>query len=369
MIKKTYVNIDVVTAARQRIKNVFSTNNKVQLSISGGKDSICLSNLVFKLCQSGEVDKSKLVIDFIDEEAIYPCVERVVKNMRLQWLSIGVEFRWWCIEVKHFNCFNMLTQDENFICWDRYKKDVWIRPMPSFAIKHHPMLNERVDSYQMFLPRLNADRCSMIGVRASESIQRTNSLASQKKTKKFAYPIYDWTDTDVWRYIRDNNLEIPDAYMYMYQVGTPKNAMRISQFFSVDTARSLVKMCEFYPDLFNKICKREPNAYMAMLYFDTELFRRQKQTKSSKKQTDDTDYKYKVLELLSNKDYFTTKSQISNKKRVQRFILLYGPVIGKKEWKAIYNALVGGDPKCRAMRAIQSNVFRNLSKEADKNGR
>ena len=108
---------------------------------------------------------------------------------------------------------------------------------------------------------------------------------------------------------------------------------------------------------------------MAMLYFDTELFRRQKQTKSSKKQTDDTDYKYKVLELLSNKDYFTTKSQISNKKRVQRFILLYGPVIGKKEWKAIYNALVGGDPKCRAMRAIQSNVFRNLSKEADKNGR
>ena len=58
--------------AKRRIINLFNSANKIEMSISGGKDSICLSDLVFKLCQSGEIDKNKLVIDFIDEEAIYP---------------------------------------------------------------------------------------------------------------------------------------------------------------------------------------------------------------------------------------------------------------------------------------------------------
>ena len=31
-----------------------------------------------------------------------------------------------CLEVKHYNCFNELSNDETFICWDRYKKDVCI---------------------------------------------------------------------------------------------------------------------------------------------------------------------------------------------------------------------------------------------------
>ena len=103
MIKKIYSDIDVVSMARTRIKNVFESAPRVELSISGGKDSICLNNLVFEMCKSGEIDKSKLVVDFIDEEAIYPCIERIVKNIRLQWMSIGVEFRWWCIQVKHNN--------------------------------------------------------------------------------------------------------------------------------------------------------------------------------------------------------------------------------------------------------------------------
>ena len=65
MIKKYYADIDVVTAARQRIINIFNTAPKVTLAISGGKYSIVLSDIIFKLCQSGEIDKSKLVIDFI----------------------------------------------------------------------------------------------------------------------------------------------------------------------------------------------------------------------------------------------------------------------------------------------------------------
>lgn len=219
--------------AKIRIKNIFKTASRIELSVSGGKDSICLNDLIFKMCQSGEIDKSKLIVDFIDEEAIYPCIEKQVKSMKLQWLSIGVPFNWWCIQVKHYNCFNQLTNDESFICWDETKKDVWM-------------------------------------------------------------------------YIRDNNLEFPDAYKFMYQVGVPINRLRISQFFSIDTVRSLTQMCEFYPKLFDKICKREPNAYLAMLYYDTELFRRQKKNKQAKKD-EEVDYKNKFFEMLKEEWRFDNK--------------------------------------------------------------
>lgn len=348
--------------ARTRIKNTFETANSVKLHLSGGKDSICLNDLVFKMCQSGEIDKSKLMVDFIDEEAIYPCVENIVKKMRMQWLSIGVEFVWWCIQVKHFNCFNQLTSDESFICWDETKKDVWIRKRPPWAITSHPLLRERVDTYQDFLHRLCKNDVVLTGVRAAESIQRTQYLAKVKRQGKM-YPIYDWSDADVWNYILHNNLEFPAAYEYMYRVGVPLSRLRISQFFSIDTASSLVQMCEFYPELFDKICKREPNAYMAMLYFDTEFFRRKKE---KKKEADTTDYKMEVFKVLKEDWRFETKSAAKLKKSAERLILMHAAVMKPKNWKRLYTCLIGGDPKGRTMRAIYTDIFSEFNKEDKK---
>lgn len=352
MIKKAYTDVDVVTMARRRIKNLFSNGLPISLSISGGKDSICLNDLVFKMCQTGEIDKSLLTVDFVDEEAIYPCVEKCVLNMRRQWLSIGVPFNWWCIECRHFNCFNALTEDESFICWDRFKRDVWVREMPWFAITNHPQFKPRKDTYQSFMTRINKGKLVMIGVRVAESIQRMENVAKTKEVYQNTYPIYDWQDSDVWKYIADNALEYPIAYEHMYRTGASMGQMRISQFFSVDTAKSLVKMCEFYPDLFNRICKREPNAYMAMLYFDTELYRRKKRDKK-----DDTDYKAKVFELFNQPERFTTQTQRKNFRDYKRFVMLHSQRIDNKSYKTIYQALIGGDPKHRTYRSLFTQVF------------
>lgn len=356
MIKKVYTDVDVVTMARQRIKNLFSNGLPLSLSVSGGKDSICLNHLIFQMCQSGEVDKSLLTVDFIDEEAIYPCVEKIVLNMRRQWQSIGVTFNWWCIECKHFNCFNALTNDESFICWDRFKRDVWVRPMPKFAITDHPLFKPRKDTYQAFLERVNKGKMSIVGVRVAESIQRMENVARTTQLHTKVYPIYDWQDSDVWKYIADNGLEFPVAYEHMYRTGVSIGRMRISQFFSIDTAGSLVNMCEFYPDLFNKICRREPNAYMAMLYFDTELYRRKKARK------DDTDYKSKVFELLQQPERFDSPSQQRNYAMLKRFVLLHNSFMDNKNYKTVYQALIGGDPKRRTLRSLYTQVFRGIKK-------
>lgn len=352
MIKKIYTDVDVVTMARQRIKNLFSNGVPIVMSVSGGKDSICMNHLVFQMCQSGEVDKSLLTVNFIDEEAIYPCVEKVVLNMRRQWMSIGVPFNWWCIECKHFNCFNALTNDESFVCWDRFKRDVWVRQMPKFAITNHPLFKPRKDTYQSFMERLNKNKLTIIGVRVAESRMRVEAIARTKELRENAYPIYDWQDADVWKYIADHALEYPIAYEHMYRCGVPMNRMRISQFFSIDTAGSLVKMCEFYPDLFNRICKREPNAYMAMLYFDTELYRRKKTVK------DTTDYKVKVFELFDQPERFNTPMQRTNYRMLKRFVMLHTAFLDNKIYKVIYQSLIAGDPKKRTMRSIYTMAFK-----------
>ena len=177
-VKRVRSNLDVVTAARQRIKNVFANGVPVYMSFSGGKDSIVLADLVYKLIQAGEIDSAQLTVLFIDEEAIFDCIEETTKTWRKKFLLAGAKFQWWCIEVKHFSCLNELSSDETFVCWDHLKRDLWVRQPPPFAIRNHPLLNPRVDNYQSFLPRVTRDGIMLTGVRAAESVQRLQYMAA-----------------------------------------------------------------------------------------------------------------------------------------------------------------------------------------------
>ena len=149
--------------------------------------------------------------------------------------------------------------------------------------------------------------------------------------------------------------------MYMYQVGVPANKMRISQFFSIDTIGSLVKMCEFYPNLYDKICKREPNAYMAMLYFDTELFRRQKKSTQAKSD-EEIDYKAKFYEMMKEDWRFESKSMQMVKKQIDRLLLKYGQFIEQKDYKQFNQVIIAGDPKRRTLRSLEINLYSKVSR-------
>ena len=235
------LNVDVVTAARTRIKNIFSNGCKVYMSFSGGKDSIVLAHLVYTLIQEGEINPTLLTVQFIDEEGMYDDVIKIVQDWRKRFILVGAKFEWYCVEVKHFNCFNMLTEEETFVCWDRYREKDWIRRPPAFAIRNHPLLDARIDSYQTFLPRITKDGFNMIGIRASESVQRLINFADRNLNsldgKRGVYPIYDWKDKDVWLYLYQHHVDFPESYIQMWQVGVPRNQLRISQFFSIDTAK------------------------------------------------------------------------------------------------------------------------------------
>lgn len=375
-VKRCYASIDVVKASEIRIKNIFGNGLPVFMSFSGGKDSLCLANITLELIQRGEINPDQLTVQFIDEEAIFPCIEKTVKDWRRKFLMAGAHFDWYCMEYRHFNCFNQLENDESFICWDKTKADCWIRKPPPFAIRNHPKLRERVDTYQMFLDKACASGIVIVGVRVAESLQRLQNFAriNHKNAKTKLYPIYDWKDSDVWLYLREHSIDIPEIYLYMWQAGANRRQMRVSQFFSVDTARSLVKMNEYYPDLLDSIIRREPNAYLAALYWDTEMFGRSSAArKQSEKGIEEKDYRAELNKMFGNMDfYFDTTHKMKVAKSYRNFYRTTGDIISDSDVKKLYESLIAGDPKLRNLRAIYQSVYSkyvNQSKvEAKKNG-
>lgn len=373
-VKRCRSSIDVVQAAELRLRNVFGNGLPVFMSFSGGKDSLCLAKLIFNLVQRGEIDPTQLIVQFIDEEAIFPCIETKVKEWRKKFLMMGAKFEWYCCEVKHFNCFNELSNDESFICWDSKKQEVWVRQPPPFAIRSHPLLKPRVDAYQDFLPRICVSGITITGIRTAESVQRLQNIATMMRAGKSmtnnhqVFPIYDWTDKDVWLYLLREGVDIPDIYLYLWQSGTGRGQLRVSQFFSVDTARSLVKMNEYYPDLMDRVIRREPNAYLAALYWDSEMFgRSSRKRKEMEDNAPPKDYRAELLKLFSDIDtYFTTPHKKHVAKRYRNFFLCASAIVDQKDCKAIYEGVISGDPKFRTFRALYQRIYGRYISDAKK---
>lgn len=371
MLRQRVLNVDVVTAARARIKQIFSNGLPVYLSFSGGKDSLVLAHLTMDLIAKGQIDPAMLRVEFIDEEAIFPCIERVVMDWRGKFLAAGAQFAWYCLEVKHYSCLNMLENDESFICWDRTKKAVWVRDPPDFAVRSHPRLIPRADSYQQFLARLS-DGLHMTGMRASESLQRLSAISTTNATgislaQSSIHPIYDWIDGDVWRYLGEHDVVIPDAYVFLYQIGTPHRNLRISQFFSIDTVASLSRMAQFYPGLMERILQREPAAYLVSLYWNSEMFRRRSPTR---KQIDalhdetDIDQRQRLIELLANPPESVLRNKVALRTLAsyRRMILKLGDMMSQEHCRTACDALITGDPKERVKRALITSIVSGNAK-------
>ncbi len=355
---------NVVEAAERRVLEAFQRNKIVSLSFSGGKDSICMSDIVIKTMQKYGISFSRLIVIFFDEEAIYPDVEKIALEWRSKFMSLGAKFYWFCLPIRHYNCCNKLANDESFICWEPGKESVWVRPMPKFAIRNHADFRMGM-SYQEFSKKLFKNIPPMVGLRMAESLQRRNVISMMVKST-FLYPIYDWRDYDVWLYIQRMGLQIPITYIYLYKVGVARNKLRISQFFSVDTIKSLPKVMEFYPDLYQRILRREPNVDLVMLYWDTDMFRSSKQDNKFGLEKG-KDYKQMFIDTMkkaakSPEDYpgFTLAKKIYAR---------CNETTTEKTYQKMYQMLIAGDPKSRLYRILCGDLYRDIQCKNEGHGK
>lgn len=355
------LDINVLKAAERRVLEAFNRHKLICFGFSGGKDSICLASVIVNTMQRYNIDFSRLIVYFFDEEAIYPDVEEITKQWRSNFLALGAKFYWFAMPYKHFNCCNKLENDETFICWDPAKQDRWVRPKPKFAISMHKDLKYGM-SYQTFSAKVFKNIPHFVGLRISESVQRRNAVATSannkasKKTEKFIYPIYDWYDDDVWLYIQRMNLDYPKTYIYLWKTGVAKNKLRISQFFSIDTIKTLPKMLEFYPDLYEAIQRREPNIDLVMLYGETDMFRSSRQDKAF-----DNEKNYKQIFIEEFKKARQHPDDYPGYRQIRIQYSKCNELTPDKVYKTMYQVLIAGDPKGSTIRTISMQLKNSMA--------
>jgi phosphoadenosine phosphosulfate reductase len=119
--------------------------------------------------------------------------------------------------------FNMTTVDPNEVrsfIRDNYPDVIWNHPKKSMfkLIEDHGMLPTRIIRYCCRELKEIGGRgwLVMTGIRKAESTHRAKRKMYEEsrvdKGKFFLHPIFDWSDSDVWDYIKRNNMKYCPLY-------------------------------------------------------------------------------------------------------------------------------------------------------------
>lgn len=374
-LKKLESTINVLDAAKMRIKNLFVTGVKVYLSFSSGKDSLCMSSLTYDLILSGEISPKQLTVIFVDEEGLYNSMVAAAHRWRKKFASVGVPFIWLCLPFKQVSVLDHLSHSESWITWEPGKENEWIRQPPPFAVMSHPILSYPGEmNYQTFCRQAFSDGIQMVGLRTSESLTRLQVISRMDMAKVTPggsfYPIYDWTDNDIWLYIKERGLEFPEIYMRLFEAGVRRNHLRLCAFFGDCGTQGLRWIAETDNDLWQRIERREPNAYLVLLYWDSEMFRRSS-SRRRELEEDEAPKDYKALcqdILFLHPERYTIAPDTIKRLKSWRslFIKTYG-VAQQNHYKRMYEGLLYGDPKLRILRILWTQIYTdyNTGKEVN----
>ncbi len=362
-VKKREGTLNVLEAAKLRIKNLFSNGCKVYLSFSSGKDSLCMASITYDLIRAGEIDGKLLTVVFIDEEGLFPSMVDAAERWKKLFRGVGVPFLWFCLPFKQVSVIDHLSASESWITWEPGKEDVWIRDPPKDAIFTSPYLKYPGQmNYQTFCAKAFADGIQMVGLRTVESLTRLMAVsrADMKSPGGKFYPIYDWKDQDVWLYIKERGLEFPEIYMRLYEAGVTKKNLRLCAFFGDNGTQGLRWIAETNPDLWARIEKREPNAYLVLLYWDSEMFRRSSK-KRREMEADEAPKDYcamcKDLLFLHTERYTIAPDTKANLAKWRNLFKKSYGFATQRHYKTMYEALLYGDPKMRILRILWIEIF------------
>ena len=288
---KVYTDKNVFDASLERIEFAFDNFENLCVSYSGGKDSTVMIQLVEMIAKKKNRQYDVL---FIDMEAQYLMTIEHIKKLKNK-LEHVRDFYWICLPLSLRNAVSVF--EPRWICWEKKKKEKWVREMPEFAINEDnnifPFFRYAME-FEEFVPefekwysqKYNGSLCGhFVGIRCDESLNRFRTIVSMKKERfkdkpwttrckplentYSIYPIYDWRTEDDWIATFKYNLEWNYVYELIYKNGVGIHQQRLCQPFGDDQKNGLDQYRAIEAENWDKLLKRVAGVNFGNIYCRT----------------------------------------------------------------------------------------------------
>lgn len=276
------LDMDVLTAAKERISWTFDNFEKICVSFSGGKDSTVMTHLVM---EEARKRNRKVALFFIDWEVQYQLTIDHVKRM-FDMYADCIDPYWMALPI--FGDSSVSQIEPSWVSWDKSKKDVWVRKQEPYMITDEskfPFYYYGIEFYE-FIEKFNIwygngkPTACMVGIRTRESLNRYRALANRRKNKfddKIyttqvsdtvwnVYPIYDWKAEDDWTYLSKFGKCYNQIYDRFYQAGLSVHQMRVDEPFCSEARASIWLYQVLEPQTWAKMVLRTAGANSASVY-------------------------------------------------------------------------------------------------------
>tara|TARA_R100000808_G_C2138973_1_gene146956 strand:- start:102 stop:1382 length:1281 start_codon:yes stop_codon:yes gene_type:complete len=307
ILKKKYIDKDVIQAAKDRIKYLFEVYDKVVVNFSGGKDSNAMLYIALEAArETGNLPLEAVYVDHeVEGNGTLDLLDEVSKME-------DVDFKRYAVPFKLRNAASLYAPE--WIPWHPEEEQLWLREKPEGAITEvtgyefkydkdyeHPLglpfkalgvkncisFQNILDTHIADYKRKGVNAIALVGIRAEESLARY-TIMSRKKTECYissnaptAYPIYDMRATDVWKYIRETGLPYNKEYDLMNKTEyfNKLNKQRVGSIFAEESLRGLHQWREMYGEKWHKILERAEGVKTAWRYNNDSIYTGTKITK------------------------------------------------------------------------------------------
>lgn len=302
-VPKIYKDINVYDAAINRYDIVLNEFDNYYVSVSGGKDSSIMLQL---MAQEARKYGKKFSVLYIDLEAQYQATIGHI-NALIDATKDVVENWYWCaLPLSLRNAVSAIQP--KWICWDKKDKAKWVREYPTkrkdIVLATEDSLPDGWDWFfrgmefeefilwfaKWFNETHGGKTAAGIGIRSDESLNRFRTIVSDKKERYKNYPwttrvhckskvlncwnffpLYDWRTEDDWTAVAKLNLLFNPIYELMYKNGLSIYEQRLCQPYGDDQRKGLDQYRTLEPETWEKVLNRVEGVNFGNIYCRTSL--------------------------------------------------------------------------------------------------